>query len=111
MKNIFVGNLELGTTEDEVRTLFEPYGTVETVTVVRDRDTGHSRRFAFVEMTSDSDAETAIEALNGTLVGERQLNINEARSKGNRDDGSRPLEQRKQGREPLETRKHRQHRY
>lgn len=111
MYNIYVGNLEFTTTADQVRGLFQPYGTVETVTMVRDRDTGHSRGFAFVEMTSDSEAEIAIKALNGTLLGERRLYINQARAKSDHGDRSEPLERRTQRREPLEQRKHRQHRY
>jgi len=110
MKNVYVGNLDFTTTEFEVRALFEPYGTVETVTLVKDRDSGHSRGFGFVEMTSDSEADTAIKALNGTPLGEWRLSVNEARPK--RDRGNRSeLEQRKHPREPLETRRHRQHRY
>jgi RNA recognition motif-containing protein len=81
MKNIYVGNLAFDLTEDQVRALFESHGAVETVTIVKDRDTGRSRGFAFVEMTSDSEAETAIVALNGNLVRERQLSVNEARPK------------------------------
>jgi cold-inducible RNA-binding protein len=111
MNNIYVGNLEFATTADQVRGLFQPHGTVETVTLVKDRDTGHSRGFAFVEMTSGCEAETAIEALNGTLLGERRLNINEARPKSDHGDRSEPLERRTHWREPLEERKHRQHRY
>jgi RNA recognition motif-containing protein len=103
MKNIYVGNLDSDVTEDQVRALFEPHGAVETVTIVRDRDTGRSRGFAFVEMTSDSEADTAIKALNGTLLGERQLSINEARPKVDR------VERRRSER-PSE-RQHRQHRY
>ncbi len=81
MKNVFVGNLDSAVTEDQVRTLFESHGAVETVTIVKDRDTGRSRGFAFVEMTSDSEADTAINGLNGELMWERQLTINEARPK------------------------------
>jgi RNA recognition motif-containing protein len=111
MYNIYVGNLEFTTTADQVRGLFQPHGAVETVTLVKDRDTGHSRGFAFVEMASDSEAETAIQALNGTLLGERRLNINGARPKSDHGARSEPLERRTQRREPLELRKHRQHRY
>ena len=68
--------------------MFEPHGSVQTVTLVRDRETGNSRGFAFVEMTSDGEAETAMHALNGTLCGERALKISEARSKGGRADRS-----------------------
>jgi len=79
MKNIYVGNLDFATTQHQVRTLFEPYGTVQTVTVAMDRGTGRSRGFAFVEMTDDAEADTAMKALDRTLFGERPLNINEAR--------------------------------
>ena len=111
MKNLFVGNLDDTLTGDRLRALFEPFGAVETVTVVMDRDTGRSRGFAFVEMTSDSEAGAAITALNHMLLGERVLTISEARPKDRRGDRSQPLEQRKPGREPLATRTHRKHRY
>jgi RNA recognition motif-containing protein len=107
MTNIFVGNLDPGMTEDQLRKLFEPHGTVETVTVVTDRDTGQSRGFAFVEMASDSEAKTAIEALRGALWEGRRLDVNEARPKSERGD---TVEQRKHTRDALDTRKHRQHR-
>ena len=81
MKNIFVGNLDFGATEDSIRSLFQPYGAIERVSVATDRDTGRSRGFAFVEMTDPTEAERAIEALNGTEMGGRSLNINEARPK------------------------------
>ena len=83
MKKIFVGNLDFNATEASIRSLFEPYGTVESVTLVTDRDTGRSRGFAFVEM-AEGDANKAIAALNGTNVGGRALNINEARPKADR---------------------------
>lgn len=81
MKNIFVGNLDFDATEDSVRSLFEAYGAVERVNIMRDRDTGRSRGFGFVEMTNESEAERAISALNGTNVSGRTLNVNEARPK------------------------------
>ncbi len=81
MKNIFVGNLAFGATESSVRSLFEPYGSVERVSLVTDRDTGRSRGFAFVEMTDAAEADRAITALNGSSLDGRQLNINEARPK------------------------------
>jgi cold-inducible RNA-binding protein len=87
MKNIYVGNLDFGATEDEVRSLFEPHGAVEKVTLVRDRDSGQSRGFAFVEMTNDSEAEAAIAAVNGASLGGRSLNVNEARPKTERAGG------------------------
>jgi RNA recognition motif-containing protein len=81
MKNIFVGNLEFRTTQDELRQLFEAYGAVERVSIMTDRDTGRSRGFAFVEMTNESEADKAIAALNGSNLGGRTLNVNEARPK------------------------------
>ena len=82
MKNIFVGNLDFGATEESVRSLFEQYGAVERVSVMKDRDTGRSRGFGFVEMTNADEADRAINALNGTAFGGRPLNVNEARPKG-----------------------------
>lgn len=81
MKNIYVGNLDHGATEDELRELFAPHGAIQSVTIVKDRDTGAARGFGFVEMTNDSEGEKAIAALNGTVLGGRALNINEARPK------------------------------
>jgi cold-inducible RNA-binding protein len=81
MKNIFVGNLDFGATESSVRSLFEPYGSVERVNLITDRDTGRSRGFAFVEMANAAEADKAIEALNGANLDGRQLNVNEARPK------------------------------
>lgn len=87
MKNIFVGNLSFSTTEDSVRAYFEPYGTVDRVSIITDRDTGRSRGFAFVEMPNDEEAERAIQALNGQDFGGRRLNINEARPREERGGG------------------------
>jgi len=81
LKNIFVGNLDFGATEDTIRSLFEAYGAVERVSLMTDRDTGRSRGFAFVEMTDSEEADRAIAALNGSNVGGRALNVNEARPK------------------------------
>ena len=81
MKNIFVGNLDFGATEPAIRTLFEPYGTVDRVNLVTDRDTGRSRGFAFVEMSDSAQADLAITALNGAQLDGRPLNVNEARPK------------------------------
>jgi cold-inducible RNA-binding protein len=81
MKNIFVGNLDFSATDSSVRSLFEPYGAVERVNVVTDRDTGRSRGFAFVEMSDASQADAAINALNGANLDGRALNVNEARPK------------------------------
>ena len=87
MKNIFVGNLSFGATEDAVRSMFEAYGTVDRVSVVTDRETGRARGFGFVEMSSDDEAERAIAALNGRELDGRALNINEARPKEDRGGG------------------------
>jgi RNA recognition motif-containing protein len=81
MKNIFVGNLDFSATESSLRSLFEPYGTVDRVNLVTDRDTGRSRGFAFVEMSDSAEADKAIAALNGATLEGRALNINEARPK------------------------------
>jgi len=86
MKKIFVGNLDFGATEDTIRSLFEAHGAVESVKLMTDRDTGRSRGFAFVEM-ADAEAEAAINALNGTNLGGRALNVNEARPKVDRAGG------------------------
>ena len=81
MKNLFVGNLSFQTTEGELQALFEPFGEITRVQIMTDRDTGRSRGFGFVEMTSDESAAKAIEALNGKDLGGRALNVNEARPK------------------------------
>ena len=93
MKNIFVGNLDFGATEEQIRSLFEAYGAVDRVSLMRDRDTGRSRGFAFVEMTNAGEADKAIAGLNGTNLGGRALNVNEARPKVDRG-GSGPRERR-----------------
>ncbi|MBZ5606173.1 MAG: RNA-binding protein [Acidobacteriia bacterium] len=91
MKNIFVGNLSFGATEDSVRAAFEAYGTVERVNLVTDRDTGQARGFGFVEMTDSGEADRAIAELNGAELNGRALNVNEARPKtGSGGGGSRP---------------------
>ena len=87
MKNIFVGNLSFNTNEDELRQLFEPFGQVDRVSIMTDRDTGRSRGFGFVEMASNEDGDKAITALNGSSVGGRTVNVNEARPKTERTGG------------------------
>ena len=84
MKNIFVGNLNFGATEDAVRTMFEAYGTVERVSIITDRDTGQAKGFGFVEMSANADADRAIAELNGRDLDGRALNVNEARPKTDR---------------------------
>ncbi len=87
MKNIFVGNLSFNTAEDELRQAFEAYGQVDRVSIMTDRDTGRSRGFGFVEMASNEDGEKAITALNGSQIGGRTINVNEARPKTDRGSG------------------------
>jgi cold-inducible RNA-binding protein len=87
LKNIFVGNLSFGTTEDSLRSMFDAYGSVDRVNIVTDRDTGHARGFAFVEMSVDAEANAAINGLNGRELDGRALNVNEARPKPERGSG------------------------
>ena len=87
MKKIFVGNFSFNTTEEDLRQWFSPHGSIETATVVTDRDTGRSRGFGFVEMPNNSEADAAILALNGSDAGGRPLTVNEARSKSERPGG------------------------
>jgi RNA recognition motif-containing protein len=87
VKNIFVGNLSFNTNEDELRQMFEAYGQVDRVSIMTDRDTGRSRGFGFVEMASNEDGEKAIAGLNGSQIGGRTLNVNEARPKTERSGG------------------------
>jgi len=89
LKNIFVGNLDFNTSEEELRQLFQTYGQVDRVSIMTDRDTGRSRGFGFVEMTSAEDGEKAIAALNGSQIGGRKLNVNEARPRPERTGGGR----------------------
>jgi RNA recognition motif-containing protein len=87
MTNIFVGNLSFQTSQADLEAAFTPYGAVERVNIVTDRDSGQPRGFAFVEMTEKRDAETAISQLNGAELNGRALNVNEARPKT---EGGRP---------------------
>ena len=87
MKNIYVGNLSFGTTEDGVRSLFASYGAVDRVNICTDRETGQPRGFGFVEMGDDGEGEKAIAALNGTDHDGRTLNVSEARPKTERSSG------------------------
>ena len=81
MKNIFVGNLSFNTSEDELRQLFEPFGQVDRVSILTDRETGRSRGFGFVEMANSEEGDKAIAGLNGSQFGGRTINVNEARPK------------------------------
>src|SRR5579864_1239243 len=87
--NIFVGNLSYQTTEAELEAAFGAFGAVERVSIVRDRDTGQPRGFAFVEMTNADQAASAIQGLNGTEMGGRAINVNEARPREERGGGNR----------------------
>ena len=85
--NIYVANLPYSTGDDELRSQFEAFGSVDSATVIKDRDTGRSRGFGFVEMSNDDEARAAIENLNGTEMGGRPLTVNEARPRGERSGG------------------------
>lgn len=87
MTNIFVGNLSYQTTDDDLAAAFGAFGTVERATVVRDRDSGQSRGFGFIEMTNSSEATQAMSALNGQDLNGRTLNVNEARAREQREGG------------------------
>jgi cold-inducible RNA-binding protein len=87
LKNIYVGNLSFGASEESLRSLFETYGTVGRVNIVTDRDTGQPRGFGFVEMANDGEGEKAIAAVNGRDLDGRTLSVNEARPKTERSSG------------------------
>ena len=81
MKNIYVGNLQFQSTEQELQSAFAVYGQVSKVTMVTDRDSGQPRGFAFVEMNDDAEAAKAIAALHGSSMGGRAITVSEARPK------------------------------
>jgi len=85
--NIYVGNLSHETTDDDLRQAFEAFGQVESATVIKDRFSGESRGFGFVEMPSKTEAETAIQEMNGKDVKGRAVSVNEARPKAPRSGG------------------------
>lgn len=85
--NIYVGNLAYGTSEDELRNAFAEYGEVSSAAVIKDKFTGESRGFGFVEMPGDDEARAAIEALNGKDLGGRTLRVSEARPRDDRGGG------------------------
>ena len=87
MPNIYVGNLAFGTTEDELQSAFEEFGRVSSVNIIKDRETGRSRGFGFVEMPDGQEAKQAIEGLNLTSIGGRNVTVNEARPKSDRPRG------------------------
>lgn len=88
MTKLYVGNLPFTATEDSVRALFAPHGTVETLSLITDRETGNPRGFGFVEM-ANADAARAMQALNGTDFDGRSLRINEAQAKERSGGGDR----------------------
>lgn len=81
---LFVGNLSYNATEEELQALFEKAGTVQSVTIVKDRDTGRSKGFAFVEMATQDEAQKAISQLHGSEFHERALTVNVARPREER---------------------------
>lgn len=86
-RKLYVGNIAYETTETDLQSLFSQSGTVESVRVMRDMATGRARGFAFVEMASETDAQTAITQLNDTSLGGRRLTVNEARPQPARSGG------------------------
>lgn len=87
MTNIYVGNLSYNATEDDLREAFGQYGEVSSVSVIKDRDTGRARGFAFVEMPDANQAAQAIENLNNTEIAGRAVTVNEARPREDRGGG------------------------
>ena len=92
--NIYVGKLSYEVTEEDIWLAFEPFGQVESATIIKDKYSGQSKGFGFVEMPSKAEAQSAIDGLNGTELKGRTLNVNEARyrtesrsDRGRRDDG------------------------
>lgn len=84
MYKLFVGGLPFSTTDDELKAAFEAHGKVASATVVRDRDTGRSKGFGFVEFENDDEGKAAQAAMNGSDMGGRAISVDEARPKENR---------------------------
>ncbi|MGD9146970.1 MAG: RNA-binding protein [Anaerolineae bacterium] len=84
-KNLYVGNLSYDTTEDTLRTQFAEFGEIESVNLITDRYTGRSRGFAFVEMATEEAAQAAKSAMNGKMVDERELKVDNAKPRPERD--------------------------
>jgi len=80
-RKLYVGNLPYTATAESLRAAFAASGTVDTVSLITDRDTGQSKGFAFVEMASDGEAQAATQAMNGTMLDGRQIKVNEAKPK------------------------------
>jgi RNA recognition motif-containing protein len=81
---LYVGNLSFGVTQGQLQDMFSPYGTVQSAQLISDRDTGRSKGFGFVEMSTDKEAESAINGMNGQMVDGRALTVNEAKPKESR---------------------------
>ena len=86
-KKLYVGNLSYETSQTDLETMFSAHGTVESAQVINDRETGRSKGFGFIEMSSDDEAQTAMTALNGQDCGGRALKVNEAKPRENRGGG------------------------
>src|SRR3954462_779205 len=86
-KKLYVGNLSYDVDSTALESLFTAHGTVESAQIISDRDTGRSKGFGFVEMSSDAEAQAAIAAMNGTDQGGRSITVNEAKPKENRSGG------------------------
>ncbi len=84
-QKLYVGNLAFTINNDELRTKFEAFGTVQSANVIMDRDTGRSKGFGFVEMSSGSEAQAAIDGLNGQSIGGRAMNVSEAKPQAPRE--------------------------
>jgi RNA recognition motif-containing protein len=88
-RKLYVGNLPYSATEQSLREAFAASGTVDSVSLITDRDTGQSKGFAFIEMSSDREAQAATQAMNGTMLDGRQIKVNEAKPRENRGGGNR----------------------
>lgn len=86
-RKLYVGNLPYSATEETLRETFSRCGTVDSANMITDRDTGRSKGFGFVEMSSDSEAQTAIQELNGSTLEDRQIKVNEAKPRAPRGGG------------------------
>ncbi|MEK2643891.1 RNA recognition motif domain-containing protein [Bdellovibrio sp. BCCA] len=88
-KKLYVGNLSYTVDSNQLANLFAEFGTVDSANVITDRETGRSKGFAFIEMSTDGEAQTAIQKLNGSEVSGRAMNISEAKPQENRSGGNR----------------------
>ncbi len=87
--NIFIGNLNFRLSENELREAFEKFGEVSSAKIITDKNSGRSKGFGFIEMSDDEEAQQAIEALNGTNLGGRDINVNQARERVEENGGAR----------------------